>query len=342
MKKELVESQTTDNPSCSTSSMGYNPSYVFSWVLKRNGGTTIESLPPSRHEDTLDADAECGQTTGSSSLDAQKYVGWNESVLCCQLTDPADTSDVYAEACSEEIKLVPGKCLTCFTYIQCVTGQNAIYINKCPKSVGLCIDVDTFSCSLPPTTTTDPDATTTTPSPSARFTCTSVTDYRPYSDTYPDKCNKFQWCVNGKSHNQTCPGAGHEFTWEKDGDPTCAEPSDSTYCGKLRLLETTPSPGTGSTEAQSTTTVVTTTIGPFECGGNNPEYIPRADTYPDNCGHYYWCYGLGQHADYPCPGDSQFAYGSSACVSPGSGNSYCEQRAAAESGSSTTTDTPSV
>nr|KAG5708197.1 hypothetical protein BaRGS_021131 [Batillaria attramentaria] len=38
-----------------------------------------------------DADAECGQTTGSSSLDAQKYVGWNESVLCCQLTDPADT-----------------------------------------------------------------------------------------------------------------------------------------------------------------------------------------------------------------------------------------------------------
>nr|KAG5685769.1 hypothetical protein BaRGS_013454 [Batillaria attramentaria] len=55
----------------------------------------------------LDADAECGQTTGSSSLDAQKYVGWNESVLCCQLTDPANTSDVYAEACSEEIKLVP-------------------------------------------------------------------------------------------------------------------------------------------------------------------------------------------------------------------------------------------
>nr|KAG5686203.1 hypothetical protein BaRGS_008705 [Batillaria attramentaria] len=56
----------------------------------------------------FDADAECGQTTGSSSLDAQKYVGWNESVLCCRLTDQADTSDVYAEACSEEIKLVPG------------------------------------------------------------------------------------------------------------------------------------------------------------------------------------------------------------------------------------------
>ena len=54
MAAYLVENQqSTPNPKCTTASLGYNPDYIYSWVVKRNNGTEVEQLPVDRSVNSI-------------------------------------------------------------------------------------------------------------------------------------------------------------------------------------------------------------------------------------------------------------------------------------------------
>ena len=54
MAPYLAENQASaKNPTCTTSSLGYNPDYTFGWVVKRNNGADVQQLPAERHVDTV-------------------------------------------------------------------------------------------------------------------------------------------------------------------------------------------------------------------------------------------------------------------------------------------------
>ena len=61
------------------------------------------------HADVFSYNASACESRGESWLDPQKYVGLNESTLCCRLVDKHNMSHVQFEECSQPLQLVPGK-----------------------------------------------------------------------------------------------------------------------------------------------------------------------------------------------------------------------------------------
>ena len=54
MTTYLAENQySATNPTCTTASLGYNPDYIYRWVVKRNNDIDVEQLPVTRQVDKI-------------------------------------------------------------------------------------------------------------------------------------------------------------------------------------------------------------------------------------------------------------------------------------------------
>ena len=73
-------------------------------------------------------------------------------------------------------------------------------------------------------------------------------------------------------------------------------------------------------------TITTTAVphDPFTCTANNiPEYIPLANTYPDNCRGYRWCYGTAGGSVQQCGDGLAFSEVNPPCDFNSSSTTYC-------------------
>ncbi|XP_076450919.1 uncharacterized protein LOC143286887 isoform X2 [Babylonia areolata] len=189
---------------------------------------------------------------------------------------------------------------------------------------------------------------TTTPAIAEEFDCSvGGLDYKPNPDTFPDRCDSYQRCENGRGHDREC-ASGLEFGYDPQTPSVgpCRLPSSATYCSQKRAMMTTAATEptmTSSTRMTSSTTVTastgmtsSTTVTPststavtsLNC--SSPELLPyvqnatdlyscnktgaqnfraHSTTYPDNCGKYVWCEGGGVLTVRHCANGASYVYG---------------------------------
>ncbi|PVD18450.1 hypothetical protein C0Q70_20999 [Pomacea canaliculata] len=155
----IVETLTINNPNCSAGNLGYYPAMTFVWTLTEENGIET-NFSPTQITSVKSSNTQTCTTSGSSVLDAQRYSGgsWNNSLLCCKLTDPttgqvvkADCKKVYtlpANYCTgynDDFRYYPYE--PCNTYVQC--HDNYVYFNYCNDL--FCINPVTKRCDIPKT-----------------------------------------------------------------------------------------------------------------------------------------------------------------------------------------------
>ena len=92
------------------------------WYTNTRTFCTSVGFVSSKYDDT------CNSTIAETVLDAMLYVGWNNTELCCQVTDP-QTSTIVKEKC-EMIRLIPGKPANSSSCLKPVLNMGEVFVRR--------------------------------------------------------------------------------------------------------------------------------------------------------------------------------------------------------------------
>nr|UTK45853.1 chitin-binding and immunoglobulin domain containing protein [Crepidula fornicata] len=145
-----AEGITYAKPKCTVASLGHNPTMYLTWTLIRSDGSN--QTKENASYDLTTSEANCDSSV-VSKVKTDKYRGWNNTHLCCQLRHP-DTSEVVKELCEHQT-VIPGDYCgdgsaeykyhpydRCSKFVQC--ANNVVYCSHC--NPGLCFNLSDKSC----------------------------------------------------------------------------------------------------------------------------------------------------------------------------------------------------